>query len=89
MWAWGEIYATLIRREIEHRGTATWRPERPLRDAATGGLLTVPIIAGIMMLFDGSTPLSEAILTGVACGLIVTALSLFFNWLDRRLRPSG
>jgi hypothetical protein len=62
MWAWIEIYATLIRREIEHRGTATWRAERPLRDAAFVGLLTVPIIAGMLMLFDGSAPLSDAII---------------------------
>ena len=87
MWAWGEIYATLIRREIEHRGTATWRAERPLRDAASVGLLTVPILAALALLFDSSMPLPEAILTGVACGVIVGLLGLFSNWHDRRSRP--
>lgn len=89
MWVWGEVYATLVRREIEHHGTATWKPERPLRDAASAGLLTAPIIAAMLLLFDSSAPLSEAILAGVACGVIVAALGLFFNWLDRRARPSG
>lgn len=88
-WPWVEVYEALIRRDIERHGVGAWRPERPLRDAAAGGLLTAPIIAALALLFDSSMPLSEAILAGVACGVIVAVLGLFFDWLDRRSRPSG
>ena len=84
MWPWLEVYEALIRREIERHGIATWKPERPLRDAASAGLLTAPIIAAMALLFDSSMPPSEAILAGAACGLIVASLGLFFGWLDRR-----
>lgn len=88
-WPWVEVYEALLRRDIERRGVGAWKPDRPLRDAATGGLLTAPIIAAMALLFDSSMPLSDAILAGVACGLIVALLGLFVDRLDSRSSASG
>ena len=83
-WPWVEIYEGLLQRDIERRGVGRWKPERPLRDAATTGLITASIIAPMALLFHSSMPLSEAILAGLACGLIVALLGLFSDWFDRR-----
>jgi hypothetical protein len=86
LWPWLETCEALLRRDIKRHGTSDWKPERPFCDGAIAVVGTTLAIATALLLDDTSP--SEALIAGVACGLIVLAIGLFFTWFDRRSRQT-
>lgn len=82
LWPWIEIYEALLHRDLRRNGAAAWPRESSLRDGAIAGALTAASIFVFGLLFG--MHLGEAALAGVLCALIVVALGLVGNWLDRR-----
>lgn len=79
MWPWIEVLALLAERRFRKDGGAeTWRRARPVRDTATAGLVTVPLVTAIMLLQGSSV--GAALATGVGCGVIVFLVTGAITW---------
>ena len=79
MWPWLEVLALLAERRFQQDGGAeAWRRARPVRDTATAGLVTVPLVAAIMLLQGSSA--GAALATGVGCGVTVFLITGAITW---------
>jgi hypothetical protein len=64
-----EFQDLLARRHFRIRGSAGWDDAAPLSHSSLAGVVTVPLVLPLAMLFDGDAALDAAV-WALACGLV-------------------
>lgn len=77
-----ELYRALALRELRRNGSETWVRNRPVRDSVLAACATPPLI--LPLAFYDDVSLGEAVLAGLACGVIVLVPSLVGAGWNRR-----
>jgi hypothetical protein len=73
-----EFQDLLARRHFRIRGSAGWDDAAPLSHSGLAGVVTVPLVFPLAVLFDGDAPLDAAV-WALACGLGVFLLGALFT----------